>query len=470
LVSPCRGGDPIGLIDKFLGARVTVPLIEYLRDPIVLLSRDGRLKAANAPFRDLVSQKIEKLIDRDCRDCAPLNELWNPITAALLHGNDLVERLTFAGRVYDVTITPAVDEVEGGMLIVLFRDVSQFVRIENELTQKTRELIVTNTLSSTFIKSSEPEAAFAEILEKILLVTDMKIGWIAMGEGEQLKIRSERGVSKAFREKIAMGELDFLVKSAMEGKDPLTVLERKDTEAISALNGEGIVFIAIMPIRFNDKSVGVLAVAHRAEVAFEIEQASLFSLISNNVSLIVEKLVILEELESLATTDSLTGLYNTRYFYKILESEVTRTERYGLPFSLILFDIDNFKAINDNFGHQAGDAALQIVARALTDSSRRTDTVARYGGEEFIVLMPNTPKSEAEHLALRLKEAVEKAEYPGLGRAPITLSGGVAACPRDASTATELLNAADMAMYRAKRTGKNKVVLYEPEKVEGGAQ
>jgi diguanylate cyclase (GGDEF)-like protein len=126
-----------------------------------------------------------------------------------------------------------------------------------------------------------------------------------------------------------------------------------------------------------------------------------------------------------------------------------------------LFDIDNFKRVNDSLGHQAGDNVLVNVAEILVKTSRQVDTVARYGGEEFVKILPNTPKKEAYKLGMRVKNALEMHEYLGTESVKITLSGGIASYPEDADEAKSLLYAADMAMYKAKNAGKNQICLYE---------
>jgi diguanylate cyclase (GGDEF)-like protein len=176
--------------------------------------------------------------------------------------------------------------------------------------------------------------------------------------------------------------------------------------------------------------------------------------------MIADKIKLFQETQRLAITDGLTGLFNIRHFYDELEKEIARAQRYSTGFSLALFDIDDFKVLNDTYGHQSGDEVLRDVTEMMLHVSRKTDIVARYGGEEFISILPNTPKDEAYKHAYRIKDSVEGKLYLGENSVRLTLSGGISSFPEDAEDAKALLYAADMAMYQAKAAGKNRIYRY----------
>ena len=188
----------------------------------------------------------------------------------------------------------------------------------------------------------------------------------------------------------------------------------------------------------------------------------MMSLVGNQISLILEKVRLFEETKRLSITDALTGLYNARFFYHSLDKEIERARRYSEHFSLVIFDIDDFKEINDTYGHQAGDDILREFARILLGYSRKTDIVARYGGEEFVIILPNTKKKEAFLLSDRIREQVCDYTFTCNGNdVKITISGGIAGFPNDGDDARKLLYAADMALYAAKRAGKKQVIMYD---------
>ena len=164
----------------------------------------------------------------------------------------------------------------------------------------------------------------------------------------------------------------------------------------------------------------------------------------------------LDVCEEAAFTDHLTGLANRRRFERQLEREVARMGRYGHPFSLLMIDIDSFKTLNDSFGHDAGDEAIRRLGKVLCEGTRGIDLAARIGGEEFAVLLAETSKEGGLEVAERLRAAIKVLEIPNARN--ITASFGVAECPGDAQTAADVLKAADVALYEAKRNGRDRVV------------
>jgi diguanylate cyclase (GGDEF)-like protein len=161
-----------------------------------------------------------------------------------------------------------------------------------------------------------------------------------------------------------------------------------------------------------------------------------------------------------ASTDSLTGLANRRSGRKALEREVQRASRYGRPLSVLLFDLDRFKAVNDRYGHPAGDRVLRAIAQAATKAVRDTDQVVRWGGEEFLVICAETGRAEASRLAERLRRRIARLHHVRRKLA-VTASFGVTTfAPGEDSAA--LAERADQALYRAKRGGRNRVVSLPP--------
>jgi two-component system cell cycle response regulator len=181
------------------------------------------------------------------------------------------------------------------------------------------------------------------------------------------------------------------------------------------------------------------------------DAASLLSRIKINVRSYQYK----KRLELMAVTDGLTGLFNHRFIFERLEEETAKVARYGRPLSIIMLDIDNFKAVNDTFGHRAGDEVILSVAHAIMACIRKTDVAGRYGGEEFLVLLPETDLASAKVVAEKIRSTVAQLSFE-IKDLAITISAGVAEAQQGESYEA-FINRADANLYRAKRSGKNRV-------------
>lgn len=216
------------------------------------------------------------------------------------------------------------------------------------------------------------------------------------------------------------------------------------------------------PILIGDRRIGVMNFTDKAggEV-FNARDMEMLRAIAPQIAVAIDRTVLKSkagELEQLSVTDALTGLLNRRYLDKRLVEEIQRSKRHHFPMSLMMLDIDAFKAYNDTFGHQAGDRALKIVANVLQDILRGADVAARYGGEEFAILLPQTTSGEAAAIAERLRQRIEHTEFP---KRKITVSIGIASCSSDIETPSDIIGAADHALYEAKNHGRNNVRIYD---------
>jgi len=167
-----------------------------------------------------------------------------------------------------------------------------------------------------------------------------------------------------------------------------------------------------------------------------------------------------EQIQKQADTDELTGIASRRYLLAELEARLLEANRYRRPFSMFLIDVDHFKNVNDQFGHQAGDAMLRMISGVCSASIRKVDTFGRYGGEEFLLVCPNTDSSEAKLLAERMRQAVSEASLSGrYSDLRVTISIGVASSHDWTESSYDLIGVADEALYAAKADGRNKVVV-----------
>lgn len=181
---------------------------------------------------------------------------------------------------------------------------------------------------------------------------------------------------------------------------------------------------------------------------------------------------LINKVKLVSTTDELTGLHNRKFLHERLEAEISRANRYQSKLSLVLFDIDYFKVVNDMYGYEWGDVLLKQIAQKLQHFIRKEDILTRYGDEEFIVVLPNTSEENAYIFSERFRKEIEKMEFIPSGEEEahkITISGGISSYPfleNVEETANSLIRYAEHALYNAKKRGKNKIVQFSQMNIE----
>ena len=194
------------------------------------------------------------------------------------------------------------------------------------------------------------------------------------------------------------------------------------------------------------------------------EQERALQLLKSQNEVLEQRLFTIERLKNRikeqSIRDPLTNLYNRRFLNEFMERELALARRNQKPLAVVMLDLDHFKQLNDQYGHQTGDKVIELVAKHLLRQSRRTDILFRYGGEEFLVILPNTSATQAKHLAENWRVHVEQAQVFAKHQAiSITVSAGIAVYPEHGTTAFNLIQAADEALYQAKAAGRNQVVM-----------
>jgi diguanylate cyclase (GGDEF)-like protein len=226
--------------------------------------------------------------------------------------------------------------------------------------------------------------------------------------------------------------------------------------------GKTVTIISI-PLKVEGRSLGVLHLGYRQKYDPSTEEINLLTVVAHEAAVVIEHGRLFKEVSRLAITDGLTRLNNHRYLQQRLDGELERAKRFQRPLSVLMLDIDHFKRYNDRFGHLAGDILLKRLSRLLENNTRSIDILARYGGEEFCVVLPETSVAEAELVAERIRREVrETLHYHNQedgSEGKVTISIGISTFPTDGSNKTMLLAASDKALYRAKQTGRNRVVL-----------
>ncbi len=216
-----------------------------------------------------------------------------------------------------------------------------------------------------------------------------------------------------------------------------------------------------VPMMARGQVFGLLVLASDAGNAFEqlTDIRRTAQALADSMSLALSNIALREKLRTQSLRDPLTGLYNRRYMEDALERYISLAERTGTATSVLMIDLDNFKRINDEFGHAKGDAVLRDVAAQLVGTLRPSDVVARYGGEELVVIMPKCGLDNAAAKAEILRQRIESlSEAHGV---PVSASFGVSTVPETATNAADVVPGADGALYAAKQAGKNRVILSE---------
>lgn len=313
---------------------------------------------------------------------------------------------------------------------------------------------------------------FQQILEmsaELLTATSGSLMLLHETEGT-LRIEAARGMTSSLAKTMSVAYGEGIAGQVAKSGFPMLVNDIERDARIATKNRPRFKtksFISL-PLEANNRLIGVLNLADKENgVNFTEADLNLVQTFTGHAVLMIDRAATLEKagkFEQLSITDPLTGLYNRRFLEDRLQEEFSRGERQQQNFCIILADLDSFKIYNDICGHLAGDNVLRKTAELMRRSAREMDVVTRYGGEEFCLILPGTSKKESVFVGERIRRAIEAESFPGESHLPLgrlTTSIGISSFPADGVTANELIHAADLALYSAKQSGRNRLVLYE---------
>lgn len=402
-----------------------------MSDPALILDTGFTILQANKALLHVLGMEARDVLGRPCYSLicgteGPMEDC--PLQQMLLHGGEhsaeiFNERL--GGHVL-VKVTPMFDErgkLVGSLLVS--RDINDLKRTEREL----QEL------------NDEYERIFNGTQDSVFLVE-------VLGPGKFRYIRNNLAHQKATG--VSLMEL--------QGKTPEEILGAEEGARISAIYSHCVE--AEAPLAYEETvnlPGGERTWSTTLTPVFQNGRAAFIVGSSRDVT---KRKQTEERLRFLATTNDLTGLWNRRHFIYILESEIERVQRYGLSLSVMMLDIDHFKAINDRYGHAVGDRVLEHFAAVIRKHLRQVDVPGRLGGEEFAVILPQTNAPGARAMAERLRTNIETHPAPaGEMDIPFTVSIGVVTCGKETATMERILKLVDDALYEAKRSGRNRTVV-----------
>lgn len=325
---------------------------------------------------------------------------------------------------------------------------------ERELRRRKIDFQSLASMGSALEASRRPSEVANVLLERLCAEYRFSRGVVAAVEADGVTLMAQRG--RDVHPPTDGGGLDTTIREAALAHEPILLRaldEADDPWLAAALPQARRVLVA--PMFADGGLVAVLVLEHAPERSWGIERrvVEMVAQSAAHAGLALRNAMLLEQVQRMADSDALTGLPNRRLFELTLQRELARAMRAGDPLSLLLLDVDHFKAYNDTHGHPAGDAALAVVAEVLTKTCREPDMAARYGGEEFAVVLPGADAERALTVAERLRSAVAGAPTA----AAITASVGVATLADDALDLEHLVEKADQGLYEAKRSGRNRV-------------
>ena len=343
---------------------------------------------------------------------------------------------------------------------------NEMTRTQEELKRKreiaTRVPMIVRSLTGRLAITAIPPIAVRFMKE---FFHASQVGFFAPSRGETpFTLVEGVGFPPNWKGKIRISPDDGVMGMALSNRVVTTKEDHLSSKTqwptgLNSLERNGIIPDLVAPVTMDSEIVGALVVVSseirlREEIAFASMMADLLGNAFQHATTI-------ETAEQSASIDPLTKVYSRGYFTQRFEAELRRARNYSHPLTLLLFDIDHFKKVNDTYGHPAGDLILVKLGQVLADGIRSSDFAARYGGEEFTVVMTQADKEKAYTFAELLRSTVESTQFQIPGQEhhlKVTISGGVANFPQDGGSTTDLIRVADEALYQAKQSGRNRIV------------
>lgn len=335
--------------------------------------------------------------------------------------------------------------------------------LEEMAASQTNELLVLFDVVNTISQSLDLNSVLPSVLDQVVESMSTLKGAIILvdGDGRSLSMVARRGLSDESIRLITESGHGCVAGEVIRRNKPIRISgNENELSGITGLEKDNIISALVVPISAGGVVLGVLAVFGEIKDKFTDANEALLATIGNQISVAVLNAQLYQKTLDLAQHDGLTGLANRRYLTERLEQEVVRAERYQTSLSLIMLDLDKFKSFNDSYGHLKGDELLKAFSAMVKKAVRSTDIAGRYGGEEFCVVLPNTSVKGALVIAERIRAAMEALRIPlEPGQPPVGRTASIGVAEFSAGDSIEkLISLADAALYRAKESGRNKVV------------
>lgn len=345
-------------------------------------------------------------------------------------------------------------------------------RIVELLARRNAELASLLEIGKTLISSLELREVLQAIMSQVERLLQPKTWSLLLVDEESGELCFEIAVSPVAQElkgiRLKMGE-GIAGWVAQHGKALLIPDVAKDSRFARHVAEEveyPVSSILCVPLKIRERVLGVVELINtRGERSFVDDDLPLLEAVADFAAIAIDNARNYKRVSELVVTDDLTGLYNARHFHELLEYEIDRSRRYKSQTSLLFFDLDHFKDVNDNYGHLVGSRVISEVGALVKRHIRSSDRAARYGGDEYVIVLPNTGKQGAEAVANNLLSRFRSHSFltDSGERIEVTASFGAATFPDDAVDRTSLIRAADSAMYDAKEGGRDGVRSFSGE-------
>jgi len=353
------------------------------------------------------------------------------------------------------------DKVDEGVNILkeeVDRNNAEILHLERRLRRYTELNEITEQFSST-LNEDEITKIVVDNIHRLFGKADRVLLFRVDAEDQELRLVYSKRIGIVPYVRLKKG--DIFDRWVVWKKQPLMV-ENTRTDFRFSLVDDNIdrdfASLIAAPLVSGDKILGLVRTDSKKPYFYSQEDLRLLDIVADLASIAIENAILYRRLNDMAVHDGLTLLYVQKFFKESLDLEVQRFLKSGAGFSLVLFDIDNFKNYNDRYGHMVGDLVLRHIASVLMKEVKPGDVAARYGGEEFAILLLGKDKGEAVRFAELLQSVLT--ENPAVFRrekTPITISIGIASCPEDSKLADDLFRCADRRLYKAKEKGKNRI-------------
>ena len=362
------------------------------------------------------------------------------------------------------TTIPVRSRDEVGTLAAAFNDMTEDLRTYIGALEASRDELQAGLarLGDTLSSTHDLDGILAVVLETAMAATRARGGMVLLlsPDRSELVLRVGRGLEPhRIPDDLRMPAGTGVSGRVASGGEPVVGRVGIGPGALHGGVGEPTATSMIaVPLRSGGQVIGVLDLFDRADAEdFTDSDLGTIRTFASQASVAVDNVVLHEEAQRLSITDGLTGLWNFRYFTMTVAKEIERAARFGRPLTLLMIDVDHFKAVNDTYGHPRGDAVLVELAGRVKSQVRDVDTLARYGGEELVVVLPETDEEGGQQAAERICDAVRRRPFgdPGHDPVDVTVSIGVAVFPLHGASSSTLLRRADEALYDAKHSGRD---------------